>query len=275
LKIKSLLFIINGLPVSRPKNYEGEVMLMLQDIIQMPINENHVCFLNHIDQKNSEERQELKKQLLNFVVELTPTEHVKEHDIQLRVDEVASLKKQIEEMTKAFQENKIYFETEIREQQKRYDVLIADRKEDRDFFQRIIERQGEEAGQLRQTQTKLFSQMQEAQTTQMSTIQRQMETMQNQYQERIEDLTIDAVGQALITRSTLEASREIQNELHQRVFELSKPQIQPDTRKSNKSSSVRPLFRNNILTSCCFMIGDFLSLLSTNQIFVCIIFSAL
>jgi hypothetical protein len=244
LKSKSLLFILNGLPASRPKNYEGEVTLMLQDIIQVPIREDRICFLNHIDKNSSTERQELKNQLLSFVVELTPAEHIKSHDIHLRVDEVASLKKQIEEMTEAFQQNKIYFENEIREQQKRYDALIADRKDDRDFFQRIIERQGQEAGELRQVQTKLFSQMHDSQTTQLSEMQRQMETMQIEYQKRIEDMTTQTTEQAQMTRAALEASREAQNELYKKISEMNNRPTQLFIAKddSDDDNSVRPFF---------------------------------
>ncbi|CAF4980690.1 unnamed protein product, partial [Rotaria sp. Silwood1] len=37
LNIKSLLLVVNSLPADRPKTYEGEVMLMLQDIIQVAV----------------------------------------------------------------------------------------------------------------------------------------------------------------------------------------------------------------------------------------------
>lgn len=219
--------MINGLPAARPNNYEAEVMLMLQDIIQMSVREDHVCFLNQIDRSNSAERAELKRQLLRVIVELTPAEHVKSHDIQLRVDEVASLKKQIEEMTKAFEANKIHFENEIREQQKRYDSLIADRREDRDFFQRIIERQSEESGKLRETQTQLFSQLHEAQTAQLSTMENQMEQMRESNQKIVHEMSIQNAEQAKITRETLKQSAETQNALSQKIQGLQNRQNPP------------------------------------------------
>ncbi len=236
--------MINGLPTSRPENYEAEVMLMLQDVIQMPVREDHVCFLNHIDPTNSEERKELKRQLLNVIVELTPAQHVKSHDIHLRVDEVASLKKQIEEMTKAFQENKIYFENEIREQQKRYDTLIADRKDDRDFFQRIIERQSEESGELREAQTKLLSQIQNSQMAQVSAMERQMETMQHEYQNRIDEMATQNAEQAKITRETLKQSLQTQNELSQKINEF-KNAPPPVIKEDSVSPSFYPEEKRN------------------------------
>ncbi|CAF1376714.1 unnamed protein product, partial [Rotaria sordida] len=209
LNIESLLLVVNGLPATRPKNYEGEVMLMLQDIIQVPIAAERVCFLNHIDRENSNERQALRKQLLSFIVELSPTEHVKAHDIRLKVEEVAMLKKQIEEMAKEFNANKVHFEDEIRQQQKRYDDLITHQKAETESYHRIIERQAEEAKEMRQSQ--------EAQVQQM---QQQLETMQQEHQRLRDEMATKTKAEAQAMQRALEASNQAQLALMNKMVEI-------------------------------------------------------
>ena len=209
LNIESLLLVVNGLPASRPENYEGEVMLMLQDIIQVPVAAERVCFLNHIDRENLKERQALRKQLLSAIVELSPTEHIKAQSIHLRVDEVTMLKQQIEEMTKAFDKNKIYFENEIRQQQTRYDDLIRNQKDEADSFRRIIERQTEESKEMRQSQ--------EAQVQQM---QQQMKKMQTEHRQLTQEIATKSQAEARAMQKALEASNQAQMQLMQKMMEI-------------------------------------------------------
>jgi hypothetical protein len=268
LKSKSLLFVINGLPANRPENYEAEVMLMLQDIIQIPIPEDHICYLNHIDQNSSEERKELKNQLLNFIVELSPAEHIKSHDIHLKVDDISKLKKEIEEMIKEFELNKIHFQEQIHQQQERYDALMMNNKEDRDFFQRIIERQSEETAELRTNQAKLFVQMQEAQTTKLADMQSRMEEMQSEYQRNIEQMATESADQARLTKIALKMSEDAQNELLGKIREL---KAQPPPTVVTEESSVSPFFHNHSSMSLLFKTVP----LNTKQLFICVIFSVL
>jgi hypothetical protein len=213
LQIESLLLVVNGLPAGRPKNYEGEVMLMLQDIIQVPVAAERVCFLNHIKLENSEERQALRNQLLNAIVELSPTEHVKAQDIHLKVDEVTMLKKQIEEMTKAFENNKSHFENEIRDYQKRYDELITNQKTETDSMRRIIDRQTEETGEMRRRQEDDVRQMQQ-----------QMEAMRTDHQQLTLKMATASKEQAQALQAALQASQQQQNELMKQIIGiLSRP----------------------------------------------------
>ncbi|CAF0720545.1 unnamed protein product [Adineta steineri] len=224
LNIESLLIVVNGLPVDRPTNYEGEVMLMLQDIIQLPIKAERVCFLNMINRENSREKQTLRMQLLNAIVELSPTEHIKEQDIHLKVDEVKMLKKQIEQMTEAFENNKIHFQNEIREHQRRYDNLIANQKTETDSLRRIIERQVEEAQEMRESQ--------EEQVRLMQNQIQKMETEQEQLQEKLRKKGNE---ETKAIQDALKASQQAQNELKQKIIELQNrpPHVITEKKKSS------------------------------------------
>ena len=209
LNIDSLLIVVNGLPTVRPKNYEGEVMLMLQDIIQLQVAAERVCFLNHIKRENSEERQALRKQLLNAIVELSPTEHVKAQDIHLKVDEVSMLKKQIEEMTKAFEQNKEHFKNEICEHQRRYDELITNQKTETDSLRRIIDRQTDETAEMRRKQEDQVQQMQQ-----------QMERMRVDHEQLTQTMATASKDQAQAMQAALQASQQQQHELMKQIIEI-------------------------------------------------------
>ncbi|CAF3445320.1 unnamed protein product, partial [Rotaria sp. Silwood2] len=223
LNIQSLLLVVNGLPAVRPKDYEGEVMLMLQDIIQLQVAPERVCFLNHINRENIQERHALRKQLLNAIVELTPTEHIKAQDIHLKVDEVEMLKKQIEEMTKTFEANKIEFQHEIREHQKRYDELMENQKNETDSLRRIIERQQEEAAEARLSQEDRERELQQ-----------QMETMRADHQRLTEQLATASQEQARQLQAALQASSQQQAELMRQLMQIRSqpPQVVTQGKKS-------------------------------------------
>jgi hypothetical protein len=64
-KHESLVFVVNGLPKKRPSKYEGRFVAFLQQFIRgVPVNAHNLCFLDHIDENNLQERQCLKEQLL-------------------------------------------------------------------------------------------------------------------------------------------------------------------------------------------------------------------
>lgn len=216
------MIVINGLPVIRPENYEGEVILMLQKVISVPPSTERVCFLNHININNFDERQALRNQLLQIVVELTPTEHIKTDDIHLEVDEVAKLRKQIQEMKKTFQLNKIYFEEKIREQQQRYDELVATQKSEADHFRRIIERQVEENKKTRETQKQQFETIQQAHESHLSMMKTQTETIQEEHQKLVKSMMEKSKSEIELVCSALEKSSQMQEELQKKITDLQK-----------------------------------------------------
>ncbi|UJR17942.1 hypothetical protein I4U23_004841 [Adineta vaga] len=235
LNIKSLLLVVNGLPEDRPSNYEGEVMLMIQDIIQISVSPERVCFLNQIDRGNSKERQALKEQLLRAIVELTPTKHMKVQDIHLRVDEVAALKQQIEEMTKAFEQNKKFFQEEIRQHQKRYDEFVARQTDESDQFHRIIERQTVETKKMRESQNDQMKQMEQAHAEQLSRLEEELKDMQTEHERLENKLENKNKNEANEIKKQLQRSIEAQNELRAKLEELSnrKPEVIYQTESSS------------------------------------------
>ncbi len=149
----------------------------MQDVIQREISKERLCFLNQINKENIEERKTLRNQILSFVLDLLPTKHIKAQDIHLEVDELIELKKKIAEMKEAFEENKKFFKTQIRDQQKLYDDLVIKQKADIEHFQRIIDEQNEDA--------KKMSQQSEAQMQQMH---EGFKKMQMEYQQTSQEI---------------------------------------------------------------------------------------
>jgi len=201
---------------------------MLQDIIQVPITENRVCFLNQINRESIEERQVLRNQLLSSIIELSPTRHTKVQDIRLQVDEVAMLKKQIIEMTEAFEKNKIFFENEIREQQKRYDDLTIKQKAETDYFQRIIDEQIVETRRMKEQQAAEVRQMEE-----------HMRKMQAEHQRLTQEMINKSRDESESTRKALEQSNQAQAQLRQQIIDLQNRPIPtvyttPQRRKKNR-----------------------------------------
>ncbi|CAF3204530.1 unnamed protein product [Rotaria sp. Silwood2] len=237
LKIESLLIVVNGLPANRPPNYEGEVMLMLQDITQFMILPKRVCFVNHIDSDKIHERQSIKNQLLNAIVELTPTEHVKVHDIQLKIDEVVILKEQIRSMTKEFEANRRFFETEIREQQRRYDQVVANQKNENDNFHRIIERQAQDAKDIQLSQAKQMEETKKQYETQLSIMQKQMEKMQEKHENLNEKMRSGNNRDDWLSQKALADSAQAQRDLEIKITKLQEEK-QSELEKQKKKSSV-------------------------------------
>ena len=235
LNVKSLLLVVNGLPSARPDNYEGEVMLMLQDIIQLEIAADRVCFLNYIEKNDPSEREGLKNQLLKSIVELTPTEHIKIHDIHLKADEVSLLKQQIETMTRTFDENKAFFQEEIREHQQKYDQFVADQKVEADHFRRIIERQTEDAKEMRQNQEAQNQRMQDVYASQLSAMKEHMTSMQDDHRRLTKELRNKSDEEAKAVRSALDASNDEQKKLREKISELQTRRPEVVEKKSSVS----------------------------------------
>ncbi|CAF0964812.1 unnamed protein product [Adineta ricciae] len=216
LNPESLLMVVNALPANRSTNYEGEVILMVQDIIARQVSERRMCFLNHINPQNIEERVALRNQFLGAIFELSPREHRKEHDIHLQADEVAMLKQQIQNMKDAFDQNKTEFQNEIRIQQLRYDDLVIQQKMESERFQRIIDQQAEEAIAMRERQTEQVRQMQE-----------RLVRMQADHQTMIQEMTNKNNADTALIRQALEQSNQAQAQLRQQITDLTKrsPQV--------------------------------------------------
>ncbi|CAF1449523.1 unnamed protein product [Adineta ricciae] len=216
LNPESLLLVVNALPADRPPNYEGEVILMIRDIIGRQLSERRMCFLNHINRGNREERVALRNQFLGAIFELSPRVHRKEDDIRLQADEVAMLKQQIQTMKDTFDANKSQFQDEIRAQQLRYDDLVIQQRMESERFQSIIDQQAQEATAMRERQAEQVQQMQE-----------RLIRMQADHQTMIHDMTNRNSADTALIRQALEQSNQAQAQLRQQIADLANrpPQI--------------------------------------------------
>ena len=146
-KLESLVLIINGVPKDRRKNYEGEVIVLLEKLIKLPC--KTLCVLDMINKNNTDERQKLKSKLLQMIVARTPWFHHKKHEIELQRKILHQAQAEIKLLQEAFQENKGMYEEKINEQQKKYDSMFATIHNQNENMRRLIERQAEEALKLR------------------------------------------------------------------------------------------------------------------------------
>ncbi|CAF3794489.1 unnamed protein product [Adineta steineri] len=223
LKVESLLLVVNRLPVVRPKNYEGETILLLQDILGREISEKRICFLNHINRDDIDERAALRNQLLSSIVELSPREHIKQQDICLQADEVAILKEDIRKMIRQFEENKLFFENEIREHQKRHEDLVMQQKAESERFQHIIDQQVKEAKEMEEKRVAEIRQMEE-----------RLRHMQAEHQRQTTELITESdTGAALIPQLLLR-SQQAQEQLKQQITSLQNRPFQVTYRTRGK-----------------------------------------
>ena len=101
---KSLLMVINDLPQDRPRDYEGNAIMRIANILG--IADPHVLFLQRINKENSKEREGLQRQLFEAFkgMRLTPKVHTKMCDIAMNTntlqEELTLAKKQQEEFEK-------------------------------------------------------------------------------------------------------------------------------------------------------------------------------
>lgn len=79
----SILFIVNDLPTSRPRDFEGQFITRIENILEFP--NPSVCFLNRINKENHEERDQIRAQLFAAFqsIGLKPADHIKACEIEL------------------------------------------------------------------------------------------------------------------------------------------------------------------------------------------------
>jgi GTPase SAR1 family protein len=145
--LKSLVIIVNGLPKDRPKNYEGEVIVLLEELLKLPC--RNLCVLDTIDKNNQDEKQNLKNKIFQVIVERRPQRHAKKQDIELQSEDVRNAKEQIKALQAAFQKNKEQYEEKIQGQQTLYDQMFAKIRNENENMRRLVERQTEEARELK------------------------------------------------------------------------------------------------------------------------------
>jgi hypothetical protein len=145
-KLESLVIVVNGVPKDRPKNYEGEVTVLLEKLIKVSC--KTLCVLGTINKSNPDQRQELKNKLLQVIVERTPQFHKKEQEIELQRDEVRKAKEQIKALQADFQQNKEMYDEKIKEQQKVYDIMFGTIRNENEQMRHLIRQQSKEIGEF-------------------------------------------------------------------------------------------------------------------------------
>jgi hypothetical protein len=146
------VIIVNGLPKDRPKNYEGEVIVLLEELIKLPC--RNLCVLDTIDKNNQDEKQKLKNKLFQVIVERRPQDHPKKQDIELQSEDVRNAKEQIKALQAAFQKNKEQYEEKIQGQQTLYDQMFAKIRNENENMRRLVERQTEETREFKERMLK-------------------------------------------------------------------------------------------------------------------------
>ncbi|CAF3612123.1 unnamed protein product [Rotaria sp. Silwood1] len=89
----SLILVMNGLPSDRPNKYDDETRELL--IERVKCTPKAVIFVDYFNKKNPKMLETLRNNIIKQIIVAKPQVHVKEHDINLNVDEVTELVKEV------------------------------------------------------------------------------------------------------------------------------------------------------------------------------------
>ncbi len=198
--LESLVLIINGVPKDRPKDYEGEVMVSLEELIKVPC--TSLCVLGMIDNNNPDERQKLREKLLQVIVDRKPRHHEKKHEIELQRDKLRQAQAEIKELRAVFEKDKKKFRDKIKTMQKKYKDRLAQVRNETDYLRVLVQRQAEEV-------RKLQYDIREQEAVHRKSIQDQdakhyqeMRQMQGEYQREIWEVNQRAANQIAPAQQT-------------------------------------------------------------------------
>ena len=155
---ESLLFIVNDLPLSRPKDFEGEFITRIEKFLN--IQNPSVCFLTRINKDDPKERDQIRSQLFAAFKSkgLQPADHVKCCEIEL---DNYKLKEELERAQK---------------QQQDFEQVIGALREDITMRQRQFEEYKNET-------EKRMREMYESHQQQMQDLNQQVQNARNQSRE--------------------------------------------------------------------------------------------
>ena len=183
LKSESLVIVVNEVPKVRPKNYAGEVTVLLEELIQTPF--KTLCILDMIDKDNPDERQILKNKLLQVIVDRTAQFHEKKQEIELQREEVRRAKEQIKALQADFQHNKQMYEEKIKEQQKIYDNMFAKIHNENERMGIRIQRQEQDIHQFNNRMAAQEAAYQKAKEEQDAKHRKDMDELERKYDKAI------------------------------------------------------------------------------------------
>ncbi|CAF1113730.1 unnamed protein product [Didymodactylos carnosus] len=118
--LTSLIFVLNNLDPKRDSEYEGQTTALLQEILELK--QIKLCFLDHIDVRDNEARENYRNELALFILYCTPNTHTKRHQIKLHADNMKQLKQKMKQMQLDFQEQIALRQQEIKELQIEYNT---------------------------------------------------------------------------------------------------------------------------------------------------------
>jgi hypothetical protein len=163
-KKESLILILNDLPSSRPSRYEGETTFRLAQLTGLndvdllaityrdytfygPARSVNTCFLNRIQHSDSQQREQLRSQLLDVIIKCKPHIYTKQKEIQLHIDEINQLKQLFIQQQNEFDSKVSELRHQIAERQSEFDQLRNQPpREIHHYHEKIIERHTKSGG---------------------------------------------------------------------------------------------------------------------------------
>ncbi|CAF3127134.1 unnamed protein product [Rotaria sp. Silwood2] len=106
---KSLVIIVNNLPVNREDDYESETTDKLTSLLNFHL--PYVVYINHSDTATT--RKANRQQLLQAIMSALPKQHIKKQEIELPFAKLKEMKKQIAAFQKEIEENREKHKAEV------------------------------------------------------------------------------------------------------------------------------------------------------------------
>lgn len=109
----SLLIIVNGLPVNRPKKYNEETAQALSDFLGMK--PRRLCFIDQLNSTEIEKKRNVREYLLDCLVQMSPQIHLRTNQIGLIDDQIDNLQKDLDRLQFQYDEEQIEYEEILRQ----------------------------------------------------------------------------------------------------------------------------------------------------------------
>ncbi|CAF2068450.1 unnamed protein product [Rotaria magnacalcarata] len=241
LKVESLVLIVNGAPKKRLEDYEGEVIVLLKELIQVSC--QSLCVLDMIDENNQSERKKLKNQLLQAIVERTPRDHIKKQDLELQREEVRKAKAEIKVLQADFQNKLQMHENQIKEQQRMYDKKFDEIRNQNELMQVLIENQRKEQENQRKEQEKRDNEHKEAiQRANELTVKLRAEVQaekraRQQAEQRVKEQTEQRTREQAEQKAREQAEQRAREQTGQRAREQTGQRAREHVQRASKSIS--------------------------------------
>ncbi|CAF3854156.1 unnamed protein product [Rotaria sp. Silwood1] len=114
---KSLLVVVNNLPLTRRTGYDNNMKEQLIDHLKM-----HLPHFECVSETETAEKiQVVRKQLIQSITGALPKIHEKKHDIDLQADQISALMKQVSEFQKQIEQNRAAHEAQVKQLQREFE----------------------------------------------------------------------------------------------------------------------------------------------------------